>query len=74
MTCSRWYSSLSTGAAAAEGALDAFRSAVLADAPDRSDASGRFRQAYRHRRSMSDSHDEARADAAAANRLRAHRG
>ncbi|MCC2032596.1 hypothetical protein [Microbacterium allomyrinae] len=44
MTCSRWYGSLSTAAAAAEGALEAFRGAVPADAPDRSDASGRFRR------------------------------
>ncbi len=44
MTCSRWYSSLSTGAVAAAGALEAFRTAVLTDAPDRSDASGRFRR------------------------------
>ncbi len=44
MTCSRWYSSLSSGAAAGAGALDAFRTALLTDAPDRSDASGRFRR------------------------------
>jgi len=44
MTCSRWYSSLSTGAVAAAGALEAFRTAVLTDVPDRSDASGRFRR------------------------------
>ena len=44
MTCSRWYSSLSTGAVAAAGALEAFRTAVLTDSPDRSDASGRFRR------------------------------
>lgn len=44
MTCSRWYSSSSAGALAASGALEAFRSAVLTDAPDRSDASGRYRR------------------------------
>ena len=44
MTCSRWYSSLSTGAEAASRALEALRTAVLADSPDRSDASGRFRR------------------------------
>lgn len=44
MTCSRWYNSMSTGSAAAEGALLAFRSATLADAPDVSGASGRFRR------------------------------
>ena len=44
MTCSRWYNSMSTGAFAAAGALAALRTAVLADAPDVSDASGRFRR------------------------------
>ncbi|WP_167040798.1 hypothetical protein [Salinibacterium sp. ZJ454] len=44
MTCSRWYSSLSTGAEAASRALEALRTAELADSPDRSDASGRFRR------------------------------
>lgn len=44
MTCSRWYGSLSTGAVAAAGALLALRTAVVTDAPDRSDASGRFRR------------------------------
>lgn len=44
MTCSRWYGSLSAGAVAAARAVDALGSAVLADAPDRSDASGRFRR------------------------------
>lgn len=44
MTCSRWYSSSSAGAIAAAGALEAFRGALLTDAPDRSDASGRYRR------------------------------
>jgi hypothetical protein len=44
MTCSRWYSSSSAGSIAAAGALEAFRGAVLTDAPDRSDASGRYRR------------------------------
>lgn len=44
MTCSRWYSSLSAGAEAASRALEAFGTASLADAADRSDASGRFRR------------------------------
>lgn len=44
MTCSRWYSSLSTGTEAASRALEALRTAELADSPDRSDASGRFRR------------------------------
>lgn len=44
MTCSRWYDSMSTGTSAAAGALVALRTAALADAPDISDASGRFRR------------------------------
>lgn len=44
ITCSRWYSSISAGALAASGALEAFRGAVVTDAPDRSDASGRYRR------------------------------
>jgi hypothetical protein len=44
MTCSRWYSSLSTAAASASRTLEAFESAILADSADRSDASGRFRR------------------------------
>lgn len=47
MTCSRWYNSLSAAAIAATRALDAFESAVLADAADRTDASGRFRRRSR---------------------------
>ena len=42
MTCSRWYSSASTGIAAAAGALAAVRHAVLSDEADRSAPSGRF--------------------------------
>ena len=44
MTCSRWYSSLSAGAVAADRALSAFRTAFLTETADRSDASGRFRR------------------------------
>lgn len=42
MTCSRWYSSASTGIAAAAGALAAMPRAVLSDQADRSAPSGRF--------------------------------
>lgn len=42
--CSRWYDSISTGVAAAEGALAALPTARLATAPDRSSASGRFQR------------------------------
>ena len=49
MTCSRWYGSLSTGAAAAEGALQAFLHAAMAEAPDQTDASGRLRRGVRER-------------------------
>lgn len=42
MTCSRWYSSTSTGIAAAAGALAAIPHAVLAGDPDRMAPSGRF--------------------------------
>ena len=42
MTCSRWYSSTSTGIAAAAGALAAIPRAVLSDEADRSAPSGRF--------------------------------
>lgn len=44
ITCSRWYSSISAGALAASGALEAFRGAVVTDAADRSDPSGRYRR------------------------------
>lgn len=44
ITCSRWYSSISAGSLAAAGALEAFRTAVITDSPDRSDPSGRYRR------------------------------
>jgi hypothetical protein len=44
MTCSRWYSTLSTAAVSASRSLEAFETAILADSADRSDASGRFRR------------------------------
>lgn len=44
MTCGRWYSSMSTGAAAAAGALEALRSAVLAVDPESSAAAGKLRR------------------------------
>ena len=44
ITCSRWYSSISAGSLAAAGALEAFRTAVVTDNPDRSDPSGRYRR------------------------------
>lgn len=44
MTCGRWYSSMSTGAVAAAGALEAFRVAALARESESSTTSGRLRR------------------------------
>ncbi len=44
MTCGRWYSSMSTGAVAAAGALEAFRNALVSVDAESSTAAARFRR------------------------------